>query len=74
MAHDVAIGFYAKARTVHVEQMTRQQIRVMNEAMTRQSMMIAGRSDALVRSLSRVGYATPEYFTTGEYLEEGQRS
>ena len=73
VAHDVAIGFYARARTVHVEQMTRQQIRAMNEAMTRQSMMIAGRSDALVRSLSRVGYVTPEYFTTGEYMEIGQR-
>jgi hypothetical protein len=71
VAHDVAVGFYAKPRTVRVEQMTRQQIRLMNEAMTRQSMMIAGRSHALVRSLSRVGYATPDYFATGEYLVDG---
>jgi hypothetical protein len=69
VAHDVAIGFYSKPRTVRVEQMTRQQIRAMNEAMTRQSVMIAGRSEALVRSLSRVGYMVPEYFTTGEYLD-----
>lgn len=71
VAYDVAIGFYAKPRTVRVEQMTRQQIRAMNEAMTRQSVMIAGRSEPLIRSLSRVGYMTPESFTTAEYLDIG---
>lgn len=68
IASDVAIGYYSKARTVHVERLTRPQLRTMNEAMARQSVMIAGRSEALVASLSRVNYETPDYFTTSEYL------
>jgi len=68
IASDVAIGYCSQAKTVYVEQVTRQQLRTMNEAMTRQSVMIAGRSQALVASLSRVNYETPDYFTTPEYL------
>ncbi|UJW86978.1 DUF4238 domain-containing protein [Devosia sp. SL43] len=68
VASDVALGYCSQAKTVHVEQLTREQLRTMNEAMTRQSVMIAGRSHALIASLSRVNYETPDYFTTSEYL------
>lgn len=68
IASDVAIGYYSQAKTIHLEQLTRPQLRTMNEAMARQSVMIAGRSQALVASLSRVNYEKPEYFTTSEYL------
>jgi hypothetical protein len=68
VASDVALGYCSQARTVHVEQLTRPELRMMNEAMARQSVMIAGRSEALVASLSRVDYKTPDYFTTSEYL------
>ena len=68
IASDVAIGYCSQAKTVHLEQLTRPQLRTMNEAMARQSVMIAGRSQALVASLSRVNYETPDYFTTSEYL------
>lgn len=70
IASDAALGYCSRARTVYVEQLTREQLRTMNEAMTRQSVMIAGRSQALVASLSRVNYKTPDYFTTSEYLLE----
>ncbi|MDV3251122.1 DUF4238 domain-containing protein [Devosia sp. BK] len=68
IASDMAIGYYTKARTVHVEQLTRAQLRTMNEAMVRQSVMIAGRSRELVSSLSKIPYETPDYFTTSDYL------
>ncbi|MBX3576385.1 MAG: DUF4238 domain-containing protein [Rhizobiaceae bacterium] len=68
IASDVALGYHSQAKLVHVERLTRQQLRTMNEAMTRQSMMIAGRSRDLIASLSRIGYETPNYFTTSEYL------
>ncbi len=68
LASDIAIGYYAKARSVNVERLTRPQLRTMNEAMTQQSVMIAGRSWELVSSLSKIGYKTPEYFTTSDYL------
>ncbi|KQU95250.1 DUF4238 domain-containing protein [Devosia sp. Root105] len=68
IACDVAIGYHVRPRTVQVERLTRPQVRAMNEAMTRQSVMIAGRSHALVASLSKLGYETPEYFTTADYL------
>lgn len=68
IASDMAIGYYARARVVHVERLTRPQLRMMNEAMARQSVMIAGRSRELVSSLSKIGYETPEYFTTSDYL------
>jgi hypothetical protein len=68
IASDIALGYYSQAKTVHIEQLTRPQLRTMNEAMVRQSVMIAGRSEALVASLSRVSYRTPDYFTTSEYL------
>ncbi|MFC5846299.1 DUF4238 domain-containing protein [Aminobacter ciceronei] len=70
IASDVALGYSWQPRTVHLEQLTRPQLRTMNEAMTRQSEMIAGRSQALVASLSRVSYETPEYFTTSDYVFE----
>ena len=70
IASDVALGYYSRSRVVHLELLTRPQLRTMNEAMTRQSVMIAGRSRALVASLSRVDYETPEYFTTSDYLFE----
>jgi hypothetical protein len=69
IAYDMAIGYFARPRRVHVDHLTRPQIRTMNEAMARQSAMIAGKSDALVRSLSRIAYQTPEYFTTWDYIE-----
>lgn len=68
VASDVALGYCSRARTVCVEQLTKGQLRTMNEAMTRQSVMIAGRSQALIASLSRLNYETPDYFTTSEYL------
>jgi hypothetical protein len=68
IASDMALGYYAQARTVHLEHLTRPQLRTMNQAMARQSVMIAGRSRELVSSLSKIGYETPEYFTTSDYL------
>lgn len=68
IAFDVAIGYFVRPGTVHVHHLTRPQIRAMNEAMARQSNMIAGRSDALIRSLSKLRYETPDYFTTLGYL------
>lgn len=69
IAFDVAIGYTHTPRKVHIEPLTRSQIRAMNEAMARQSTMIAGRSDSLIRSLSKLGYQMPEYFTSPEYLQ-----
>jgi hypothetical protein len=68
IASDVALGYHSRAKAVHLERLTRSQLRTMNEAMAKQSVMIAGRSHALVASLSRVSYKTPDYFTTSEYL------
>jgi hypothetical protein len=68
ISSDLALGYSLGARSVYVEHLTRPQLRTMNEAMTKQSVMIAGRSQALVASLSRTKYETPDYFTTSEYV------
>lgn len=56
VAHDIAIGYSAARGSVHVDQLIQSDVRRMNEATTRQSYLIAGRSPALVASLSRVPY------------------
>jgi hypothetical protein len=64
----VAHDYFERRRGVHVERLSRSGLRAMNEAMSRQSMMIAGRSDALVRSLSRLDYALPADFAKTDHL------
>lgn len=70
ISFDVAVGYIRQRRMVRVMHLTRPQLQVMNEAMARQSEMIAGRSQELVSSLSTVGYESPEHFSTSHYLEE----
>lgn len=58
IAPDVAVG-YCDAPGVHMERVTAMHVRRMNEAMTKQSYLIAGRSEAQIASLSRTPYAPP---------------
>lgn len=54
---DIAVGQLASSRRVEVVTIDRDQVRRMNEASTARSMMIAGRSEALIESLAhRVVY------------------
>ncbi|RYD66912.1 MAG: hypothetical protein EOP84_30905 [Verrucomicrobiaceae bacterium] len=53
IAFDVALAFSDTPQTVEVCQLSRDAVRRMNEAMTAQSEMIAGRSKELIVSLSR---------------------
>ena len=59
IAPDVAVG-YCDKRGVRVEHFDAKDARRMNEAMTRQSYLIAGRSEAQIASLSRVPYDPPD--------------
>lgn len=59
IAPDVGVG-YCDAPGVHTERLTAMDVRRMNEAMTKQSYLIAGRSEAQIASLSRTPYAPPE--------------
>jgi hypothetical protein len=59
IAPDVAVG-YCDAPGVRMERLTAMDVRRMNEAMTKQSYLIAGRSEAQIASLSRTPYAPPD--------------
>lgn len=59
IAPDIAAG-YCNAPGVHLERLTAMDVRRMNEAMTKQSYLIAGRSEAQIASLSRTPYAPPD--------------
>ena len=59
IAPDVAIG-YCDAPGVHMERITGMDVMRMNEAMTKHSYLIAGRSEAQIASLSRTPYVPPE--------------
>lgn len=59
IAPDVAVG-YCDARGVHKEHLSALDVRRMNEAMARQSYLIAGRSKAQIASLSRIPYRPPD--------------
>lgn len=74
IAGDVALAYVMRSPRVYVEQLSKAQVRVLNEAMTRQSVMIAGQSKPLIRSLSRMNYEEPEKFTTEQYLSERRKS
>jgi hypothetical protein len=55
---DIAVGQLARPRAVEIIDIDMGQVRRMNEASTARSTVIAGRSEALVHSLSRnIGYA-----------------
>jgi hypothetical protein len=55
---DIAVGQLTRARAVEIIDIDMDQVRRMNEASTARSTVIAGRAEALVRSLSRnIGYA-----------------
>jgi hypothetical protein len=74
IASDVALAYVSESTRVYVVPLSKSQVRVMNEAMTRQSVMIAGKSKALVASLSRLNYDEPEKFTTEQYLSARKKS
>ncbi|MEF3130967.1 DUF4238 domain-containing protein [Rhizobium sp. 268] len=59
IAPDVAVG-YCDTRGVHTDHLTAMDVRLMNEAMAKQSYLIAGRSKAQIASLSRIPYDPPE--------------
>lgn len=58
IAPDVAVG-YCHTPGVHTEHLTAMEVRRMNEAMAKQSYLIAGRSEAQIASLSRIPYDPP---------------
>lgn len=69
LAHDLAVGYLRRPRTVHITTLDKSQIRRMNEATTARSRVIAGVSPQLLASLSRsvrytgpvsIGETTPE--------------
>jgi len=59
IAPDVAVG-YCDTRGVFVDHVEAKDVRRMNEAMAKQSYLIAGRSEAQIASLSRVPYDPPD--------------
>ncbi|WP_260687805.1 MULTISPECIES: DUF4238 domain-containing protein [Rhizobium] len=59
IAPDVAVG-YCDTRGVHTDHLTAMDVRRMNEAMAKQSYLIAGRSKAQIASLSRIPYDPPD--------------
>ncbi|MFK0332714.1 DUF4238 domain-containing protein [Rhizobium sp. NPDC090275] len=59
IAPDVAVG-YCDTRGVHTDHLTAADVRRMNEAMAKQSYLIAGRSRAQIASLSRIPYDPPD--------------
>jgi hypothetical protein len=58
IAPDVAVG-YCDTRGVYTDHLTAMDVRRMNEAMAKQSYLIAGRSSAQIASLSRIPYDPP---------------
>ena len=56
---DVAVG-YCDTRGVYVDHLGARDVRRMNEAMAKQSYLIAGRSHAQIASLSRMPYEPPD--------------
>ena len=68
IAPNVAVG-YCNTRGVLVDYVDAKDVRRMNEAMARQSYLIAGRSEAQIVSLSRVPHDPPDilegFFTAG---------
>lgn len=76
IAHDVAVG-YCNAPGVHLERLTAMDVRRMNEAMAKQSYLIAGRSETQIAFLSRVPYAPPnllQEFLDSRNLPERSKS
>jgi hypothetical protein len=69
IAPDVAVG-YVETTGVHTEHLTAMDVRRMNEAMAKQSYLIAGRSDALIASLSQIPYDPPNILK--EWLDSRQ--
>lgn len=59
IAPDVAVG-YCDTPGVHTDHLTAVDVRRMNEAMAKQSYLIAGRSEAQIASLSRIPYDPPD--------------
>lgn len=59
IACDVAVGYSAETRSVRVERLSSSDVRRMNEAITKNSYLIAGRSRAQIASLSRISYVRP---------------
>lgn len=59
IAPDIAVGYFA-TRGVYVDHLEARDVRRMNEAMARQSYLIAGRSHAQIGSLSRMPYDPPD--------------
>ena len=59
IAPDVAVG-YCATRGVFVDHVEAKDVRRMNEAMAKQSYLIAGRSEAQIASLSCVPYDPPD--------------
>ena len=59
LAPDVAVG-YCTTRGVYIDHLEARDVRRMNEAMAKQSYLIAGRSRAQMASLSRVPYDPPD--------------
>lgn len=59
IAPDIAVG-YCATRGVHIGHLEARDVRRMNEAMTKQSCLIAGRSQAQIASLSRTPYEPPK--------------
>lgn len=59
IASDVAIGYSAVTGTVHVDYLTISDVHRMNEATAKRSYLIAGRSRAVIASLSATPYDPP---------------
>jgi hypothetical protein len=59
IAPDIAVG-YCATRGVHIDHLDARDVRRMNEAMAKQSYLIAGRSYAQIGSLSRIPYDPPD--------------
>lgn len=69
IAPDVAVG-YCAARGMHVNRLEARDVRRMNEAMVKQSYLIAGKSQVQLASLSRIHYDPPNmldgWFNAGD--------
>ena len=59
IAPDVAVG-YCATKGVYIDRLEARDVRRMNEAMAKQSYLIAGRSRAQIASLSRMPYDPPD--------------
>lgn len=72
LAPDVAVG-YCVTRGVQIDHLVARDVRRMNEAMAKQSYLIAGRSRAQIASLSRVPYEPPDILD-GRLKSESNKS